>query len=138
MICKHFHTYYDSDMDCGPEKIWIYFDSPCNQLSNVFLSYDFMLTIRNCTLLRCHMQRRYGIIWQQLKTLQSKVNRISNQENMRSMWHKQNLGGKYLDFGIRYHSLHTAQFSFKQAQRNFSTNEATGHVDFTLASLATV
>lgn len=28
MICKHFRTYYDSDMDCGPEKMWIYFDSP--------------------------------------------------------------------------------------------------------------
>lgn len=27
-ICKHFRSYYDSDMDCGPEKMWIYFDSP--------------------------------------------------------------------------------------------------------------
>lgn len=30
MICKHFHTYYDSDMDCGPEEIGIYLDSRCN------------------------------------------------------------------------------------------------------------
>lgn len=53
MICKYFYIYYDLDMDCGLEEIGIYLDSRCNQFSNVFLSYDFMLIIRNCILFRC-------------------------------------------------------------------------------------